>query len=214
MTPIIEVEQGSADWVKMRVAMVTGSRVADVMAKLKKKEGEAAVRANYRMELIVENLTGLAVDHYVSPAMEHGIEFEPLARAAYEMATGNEVDPGGFAIHPRIERFGSSPDGRIGTDGLLEIKCPTSDTHLGYLLAGTVPEEYQPQMMAEMACTGRKWVDFVSFDPRMPQHLQLFIRRFEWNDARIGEMEREVEKFLGEVNEMLAKIELASAAHV
>jgi len=189
--------------------MVTGSRMAAVMSKYKteaKKNDETAERANYKMEVVVSRLTGLAIDHYVSPAMVWGIEHEEEARAAYELNTGAMVEPAGFAIHPTIQYFGASPDGLLGSEGLLEIKCPESRTHLEYVTAGTVPSEYLWQMCAELACTERKWVDFVSFDPRMPKHLRLFVRRYNRDDAKIAQMEAEVVKFLGEVDAVIASL--------
>lgn len=205
--PIIEgLEQQTPEWLQMRIGMVTGSRVADAMAILKRKEGEAACRRNYRYEVVIETLTGRAVDTYVSPAMEWGIENEPVARAVYEIANDLEVESIGFAIHDAIPRFGASPDGLVGADGLLEIKCPTTAVHLDYLLGGAAPEEYHPQMLAEMACTNRQWVDFVSFDPRLPKKLQLFVRRFNRDVKRIAEMEQAVVKFLEEVDAMLLRL--------
>lgn len=193
----------------MRNGMVTGSRVADVCAKLK-KGGYAACRQNYLIEVAVSRLTGLAPDHFVTPAMQWGIDNEQFARAAYEMATDCMVESVGFAIHPRLDYFGASPDGLIGSDGVLELKCPNSDTHLGYILEGTLPVDYMPQMLAEMACADRQWCDFVSFDPRMPKNLQLFVRRFHRDEELIKAMEVEVAAFLLEVEVMLEKIEQAS----
>lgn len=207
--PMIEVEQQTPEWLQMRCGMVTASRVADVLAKRKTGTGELKCRADYRTEIICECLTGRSAEHYVTPAMEWGIETEPVARSAYEMRLDTEIKPGGFAIHDQIGRFGASPDGLIGDDGLVEIKCPTTATHIEYIIAGVIPEEYQPQMLAEMACTGRAWCDFVSFDPRLPKKLQLFIRRFPRDDKRIAAMEAEVLTFLEEV---IATIKLLEQA--
>lgn len=206
---ILECVQGSPEWLAARVGRVTGSRVCDVLAMLK-KGGESAARRNYRYEIATEILTGLSVEHYITKEMEWGIENELFARAAYEVKSGNSVDDVGFATHSRIERFGASPDGLIGDDGLLEIKCPTTPTHLDYILDGVVPEQYQPQMLAEMLCTGRKWCDFVSFDPRLPYNLQLFIRRFGFDEKRAGELEKAVETFLEEVDGMIALLNEAA----
>lgn len=206
---IQDLEQRTPEWYTMRNGMVTGSRVCDVVAKLK-KGGYAACRHNYLMEVAVSRLTGLAPDHFVTPAMQWGIDNEQFARAAYEMERDCMVEPVGFAMHPRIDWFGASPDGLVGKDGVLELKCPTSDTHLSYIMAGTVPEDYAPQMLAEMACTERTWCDFASFDPRMPQHLRLFVRRFQRDDKLIALMEQEVTQFLSEVDALLAEIEQAS----
>lgn len=207
---IVECEQGSAEWIQLRCGKVTASRMCDVLAKLKTKPNEeAAPRRNYRTEIVCERLTGRAEDHYVSFDMDWGTANEPLARAAYEIHFGVDVDSIGFATHSRIEGFGASPDGLIGADGLLEIKCPKTATHICYLLENVAPEEYQPQMMAEMACTGRQWVDFISFDPRLPKSMQMFAVRFHRDEKRIAEMEKEVEKFLGDVDTMIAKLEAA-----
>jgi putative phage-type endonuclease len=208
--PMIEgIEQQTPEWLQMRTGMVTASRVADVLAKRKTGTGELECRSKYRAEVICECLTGRSAEHYVTPAMEWGIENEALARAAYEMRLDVETEPGGFAIHDSIPRFGASPDGLIGSDGLLEIKCPTTAAHIGYMLAGVTPEAYQPQMLAEMACTGRRWCDFVSFDPRLPKKLQLFVRRFQRDDGRIAAMEADVLTFLEEV---IATIKLLEQA--
>ena len=203
---ILDVEQGSDEWLLERVGRVTGSRVADVLAKPKKKDGELACRLNYKWEIVIEMLTGLSAEHYVSPEMQCGIDTEPLARAAYEIANDVEVEKVGFAIHKGIPRFGASPDGLVGDDGLIEIKCPKSSTHLEYLRAGTPPENYCAQMAAEMACTGRKWCDFVSFDPRLPKPLQMFVYRFSRDENWISMMELEVVQFLKEVDEIVAEL--------
>jgi exodeoxyribonuclease (lambda-induced) len=203
--PIIDVEQQTADWVTMRVGMCTGSRVADVVTRLK-KGGYSAARGNYLMELVVSRLTGLTPDHFVNDAMRWGIEQEQYAVAAYEMEHDVMAEKIGFAMHSKIDWFGASPDRKLGNIGLMEVKCPTSGVHLGYLMEGVVPLEYQPQMLAEMACAEREWVDFVSFDPRMPKKLQLFVKRFHRDEALIKLMEQEVIQFLGEVDEQHQKI--------
>jgi putative phage-type endonuclease len=199
---LIEIQQGTAEWLQMRVGSVTASYMANVMEKLK-KGGETQARKNYKVELVCERITGLKYEHYVTPSMEWGIENEPLARAAYEVETGFEAKPGGIALHDRIKWLMASPDGLVGEDGLVEFKCPTTATHIEYIGAGVVPPEYHWQMLCQMACSGRKWCDFVSFEPRMPYALQLFIRRMERDDARIAEMEAEVEKFIGEIEDSI-----------
>lgn len=204
--PIVDVEQQSPDWLAMRVGAVTASRVADVMAKLVRKNGESAARANYKAELVCERLTGLTYDHFTTAAMQWGIDNEPLAKAAYEIETGLEINPAGLAMHRSIKWLMASPDGLVGEDGLVECKCPTTATHIDYIMQGVVPAEYQPQMLCQMACTERKYCDFVSFDPRLPKKLQLFVRRFERDNARITAMEAEIEKFLSEVDEQIAKL--------
>lgn len=199
---LIEVQQGSAEWLTMRCGAVTASRMADVLAKLK-KGGDSQARKNYKAELVCERLTNRAYEHYVTPAMEWGIENEKLAKAAYEAETGVEVRPGGLAVHPSIKWLMASPDGYIGEDGLVECKCPTTATHVEWIAAGVVPAEYHPQMLCQMACSEKQFVDFISFDPRLPYALQLFIRRMERDDARIAEMEAEVEKFIGEIEDSI-----------
>lgn len=207
--PLIDVEQQSEDWLKMRVGMCTASRVCDVVKKLKRASGSrqagdpAATRDEYLMEVVCERLTGRAADHFVTQWMEQGIENEPFARAAYEIATDCEVQPGGFAIHPDEERFkgwfGASPDGLVGTDGLVEIKCLKSENHLEIVSNGVVPAEFLDQMYAEMSCAERQWGDFISFDPRMPKDLQLFIARLPRNEEKILVIEAEVQLFLEDV---------------
>jgi hypothetical protein len=195
-------EQGSPEWLRARCGIPTASRSNDVIASLK-RGGEAAARANYRSELIVEILTGQPFPRYVTQEMQWGLEQEPFARAAYEMLRDVLVETCGFVLHPDVARFGASPDGLVDEDGLIQIKCPTTSTHIEWLRNGTVPTEHCFQMLAEMACTGREWCDFVSFDPRLPEHLQLFVRRFERNDELIEKLLTEVEHFNAEIDQVL-----------
>lgn len=201
----VPVVQGSAEWLQERSGRITASRIADVLATLK-RGGESAAREAYRMELAVERLTGRATEHFVSRDMEWGTENEPLARGAYETETGESVDVTGFYLHPRMEFSGASPDGLVGADGLVEIKCPKTTTHLRWMLNGIVPLEHEPQILWQLACTGRQWCDFVSFDPRLPAHLQLFIRRMQRDNDRILEIELAVEHFHAEVEELLGRL--------
>lgn len=201
--------QGSAEWLKNRVGMITGSRIDDVMAVLKRKEGESAARRNYRMELIVERLTGQASEHYVSEAMEHGSEWESVARAEVEIEHDASVSPVGFVRHPTIEYSGSSPDGLLtmfGVRACLEIKAPTSAKHLDWRIAGIVPEEHRNQMQWHMACTGYDWCLFASYDPRLPEDLQLFTKAERRDNQRIAELEAGVIQFEAEIQDYLAKI--------
>ena len=201
--------QGSADWFAARIGKVTASRLSDVMATI--KSGEAAARANYRAELVAERLTGVQAESYTSPDMERGTEMEPFARAAYEAHRLVMVDQVGFIDHPTIPFTGASPDGLVGDNGLLEIKVPKTATHIGYLTAGVVPSKYQPQMLWQMACTGREWCDFVSYEPRLSGNLALFVVRFMRDDTRIKEMEAEVSKFLNEVEQTIEKLKKIAA---
>lgn len=204
--PIVEVEQGSAEWLAMRIGAVTASRMSDVMARLKTKNSEASVRQNYKSEIVCERLTGLACEHYVTDEMQWGIDNEPLAKAAYEIQVGSDISSGGLAMHPSIKWLMASPDGLVGDDGLVECKCPKTATHKDYILAGEVPPEYHWQILCQLACSERKYCDFISFDPRMPKELQLFVRRFERDNERIKQMEAEIVKFLAEVDEQIARL--------
>ena len=187
-------EQRTDEWFAARLGFCTASRVSDALA----KEG-SATRENYLWQLVAERLTGLQQESFTNAAMQRGTEMEPIARAAYEAHTGVFVDLCGFVQHPEIKWFGASPDGTIGEDGLIEIKCPNTATHLQYMKAGKPPAKYRYQMMAQMACTGAKWVDFVSFDDRLPIQKQLFIVRFEPKPSEMEEMLEGVQKFLAEV---------------
>jgi putative phage-type endonuclease len=159
---------------------------------------ETAARRNYLIQLVTERLTGQQQESFSSAAMQRGTDLEPVARMAYE-ATNGFVDKAGFYKHQSIEWFGASPDGLAGDDGLVEIKCPNSTTHVDYILEGKVPTKYKRQMLAQLACTGRKWCDFVSFDDRLPEHLQLFVVRFEPKPEEIDKLQEGVIKFLNDV---------------
>lgn len=197
------IEQGTTEWHLLRLGKVTASRITDVLSK--GKSGESAGRKNYRMELVVQRLTGLPGESFTSAAMEHGVLTEPKARFAYEAEKQQFVEQVAFVDHPSIEWFGCSPDGLVN-DGLIEIKCPNSITHIEYLTDQKPPAKYIPQMQCQMAVTGRQWCDFVSFDPRLPDDLQLFVVRLERDQEYIEAMEAEVKKFLSEVDEMFTKL--------
>lgn len=199
---MINIIQGSEEWHALRCGRVTASRVADVVAKT--KSGWGASRANYAAELIAERLTGEPAERFTNAAMQWGTDHEPDARAAYEFFRDAAVVEIGFVDHPSIAMTGASPDGLVGEDGLVEIKCPNTATHLDTLLSQTVPAKYVTQMLWQMACTGRKWCDFVSFDPRLPESMSMFVKRVERDDKRIAELEAEVAAFLEEIS---AKIE-------
>lgn len=188
--------QRTPEWFAQRLGHCTASRVNDALATI--KTGEAASRRNYRLQLVAERLTGLQEESFTSPAMIRGTEVEPIARAAYEAKHGF-VDEAGFVLHPTIKWFGASPDGLVGKEGLIEIKCPNTTSHLEYLTSGKVPNQYKNQMMSQMACTGRKWCDFVSFDNRLPQNLELFVVRFEPSESEINSMLEKIQEFLDEV---------------
>lgn len=193
-----DLVQGSQEWFEARLGKVTASKVSDVIAKT--KTGWSASRANYMAQLIAERLTGQAQESYSNAAMQWGTENEPLARAAYEFRTDATVTPAWFIDHPSIAMCGASPDGLIGDVGLVEIKCPNTATHIETLTGRSIPDKYKVQMLWQMACTGAQWCDFVSFDPRLPETMRLFVSRLHRDDKRIGELETEIRAFLSEVD--------------
>ena len=197
------MEQRTEEWFSARLGKVTASRVADVLAKI--KSGESASRKNYKMELVVQRLTGKAGESFTNAAMEWGTEQEPFARMAYEAHTGTFVKEEGFVDHPTIEGFGCSPDGIVG-EGLIEIKAPNTANHIETVLEKKAPSKYIPQMQCQMAVTGAKWCDFVSFDPRVPEDLQLFVVRVERDQEYIDSMEVEVKQFLSEVLDLFNQL--------
>ena len=201
---IEKVEQGTPEWFAARLGNVTASRVADVIAKT--KSGYSASRENYMAQLICERMTNTVAESYTNAAMQWGTETEPLARAAYESLADVLVDEVGYVQHPRIERAGASPDGLIGLFGLLEIKCPNTATHIDTLITEQVPTKYITQMQWQMVCTGRAWCDFVSFDPRLPNGLQVFVKRVEFDTEYAATLEIEVVKFLAELDTKISKL--------
>lgn len=199
-----EIEQGSPEWFAARLGKVTASRVADVIAKT--KTGWSASRTNYAAELVAERLTGASAEKFSNAAMAWGTEKEPDARAAYEFYSDATVDLVGFVSHPTIRDAGASPDGRVGAEGLVEIKCPNTTTHIETLLGGSVPSKYITQMQWQMACEGRQWCDFVSYDPRLPESMALFVRRVPRDQAMIEALEKDVSAFLREIDETVAQL--------
>jgi putative phage-type endonuclease len=199
------MEQRTEAWYQQRMGKVTASRVADIVAKT--KSSYSASRANYMAELICERLTGVKGDSFQNAAMQWGVTTEPQARAAYEASIGVLVTEIGFIPHFAIDASGASPDGFVGEHGLIEIKCPKTATHIETLLTGTVPAKYIIQMQWQMACTGRAWCDFVSYDPRLPESMQLFVKRVESEPDMIAYLEKEVLIFLEEMDEQISKLE-------
>lgn len=207
---VIDFPQGSPEWLQARAGLVTASRMCDVIAKI--KSGEAAARRDYRAQIVAEVLTGTPQEStYINAEMQWGLDQEPLAVGAYEMKTDCLVDEVGLVMHPTIDRAAASPDRLVGEDGLLEVKCPKTATHLNYLLDDRVPSNYEPQMAWQLACTGRKWCDFVSFDPRLPEKMRLFRKRLYRDDKRIAELEREVLAFLADVDRALETLRMFAA---
>lgn len=225
-------EQRSAMWHAERAGSATGSRFADCVA-FKKDGKETAARRDYRLQCVVERLTGIPKSSFSTKPMERGQELEPEARTRYEMATNNDVELIGFVNHPEIEWCGVSVDGLVDEDGTIEIKCPNPETHMATLMlrsealakvllgeaqatpAVLVPEEHMPQIQGGLWVTGRKWCDFISYDPRFPKHLQLYIERVYRDEAYIAKLEAGVRKFLEEVEEavtMILGVDAASAA--
>lgn len=200
--------QRTEAWFAARVGHVTASRVADIVART--RTGPAAARANYAAELIVERLTGEPAETFVSSAMQWGVDTEPLARAAYSFHADADVVETGFVLHPRVPLSGASPDGLVDTEGLVEIKCPNTATHIETLLGAPIADRHIVQIQWQLACTGRAWCDFVSFDPRLPELMRLFVVRVPRDPVRIGRLELEVEIFLNEIEERLSSV----AAHV
>lgn len=193
---LIAAEQRTPEWYKARLGIATASRFGDIMART--RSGYGAQRKNYMAELVIEILTGNPTERFTSSAMEWGTENEPVARLAYSLQTGNNVEETGFWLDDGMGA-GASPDGLIGEDGLLEIKCPNTATHLETLAKRELPYQYKAQVQGQMWITGRKWCDFVSYEPRLPENAQMIIIRVERDDRYIAELEKEVSDFMVEV---------------
>lgn len=198
------IVQGSQEWFAQRVGKLTASRMADVLSTT--KSGPSASRKNYLAQLVAERMTGQPAESFSNAAMAWGTEHEPLARAEYEILTDYSVEQVSFVDHPDIEWCGASPDGLVLDGGLVEIKCPNTATHIEYLLAGKPPVKYQPQMLLQLACTGREWCDFVSYDPRMPEEHRLFVARFKPKRDEILAVEQAAIEFLAEVEQTIQKL--------
>ena len=204
------IEQRTEEWFQQRLGKVTASRISDVIAKT--KTGVSTSRQNYLIQLVSERLTGKKGDSFVNQAMLDGIERESAARALYMLNRDVSVTEVGFFDHPVIKNSGASPDGAVNAEedgkyaGLIEIKCPIETTHTNTLMSKSVPSKYIPQMQWQLACTGAKWVDFVSYNPNFPEELQLFVASADRDDTYIGELEAEVIKFLDEVEQTILKL--------
>lgn len=197
--------QGTAQWFADRTGCLTGSRMAAAMSRLK-NGADSAERRALKIEVLAERLTGDVVPHFVTPAMQHGIDTEPAARAAYELATDSIVAECPFIPHPTIEYFGASPDGRIDARIGVEFKCPTTAKYLAWRLAGVVPDEHKPQMIAQCVCAGFDSVDFVAFDPRMPAHLRMLVLRYTPTQDERDAVEAAAREFLAEVAAMFDQL--------
>ena len=206
------MDQRTDEWYQARLSKVTASRMSDVLAKT--KTGYSISRQNYLVQLVTERLTGQKADSFfMNQAMQDGVDREPIARKLYEVLNDVIVTEVGFFDHPTIAMSGASPDGAVNSkeegkyDGLIEIKCPIETTHTNTLMSKSVPSKYIPQMQWQLACTGAKWVDFVSYNPNFPEELQLFVARVDRDDTYIAELlEPEVIKFLDEVDQTILKL--------
>lgn len=208
----IKVEQLSPDWLMARVGSLGASRVHDAVAKT--RNGWAASRAKLVADLVCERLTGNPSANFVSPAMDWGIEKEAEAKRAYAFIADCDVKSVGMFRHHRLNWTHASPDGVIAEDGLVEIKCPTTPTHLAYLLGTPVDEKYVKQMQWQMACTGASWCDFVSFDPRFPVDFAIKHQRVERDDKAIAELEEQIEEFLSEVDEKIKQLQSTTGGDI
>jgi putative phage-type endonuclease len=199
------LEQRSPEWFAERLGKVTASRIGDILATIRNGSW-AASRKHYAAQLVTERLTNKPPEPFTNEFIEWGIEQEVPAKEAYIKRTGSRVEDVGMVLHPRIASAGASPDGLVGEDGLIEIKCPTTATHIETILGGELNEKYRLQMMWQMACTGRQWCDYVSFDPRLPDDMSLFIQRVDRDEEEIAYIEEHVERFLVEVEETVKKL--------
>lgn len=198
------VLQGTPEWFEQRRGKVTASRIADLMAKT--KSGYSTSRQNYLMQLLCERLTGKIEESYKSAAMQRGNDLEAEARNWYQLETGESVKEVSFIDHPEINFAGASPDGLVGAEGLIEIKCPNTATHIETLRKKEPIDRYYKQMQWQMAVTGRKWCDFVSFDNRLPDNLAYFCKRIPRDETVIQEIEQEVQAFLLELDVTMAEL--------
>jgi hypothetical protein len=198
--------QGTPEWEARRLGKLTASRFHEAIAKL--KDGNpGASRKNYRTDLVVQRLRQTPLPQsWVTPAMQWGLDTEPLARAAYAFYRDVEVVETGFIDHPTINMAGCSPDGLVGDDGLVEVKCPDTSQHVEALLGGPIKHSYMIQMHWQLACTGCQWCDWVSFDPRLEESLQFFVKRITRDNEVIAELEREARKFLAEVDAVVERL--------
>ena len=192
------MDQLTEEWFNARLGKVTASKVFEIMSKT--KTGYGAGRKKYLADLICQRITGKREESYTNASMKRGTDLEPVARFAYEVATGNYVTEVGLIDHQTISGFAASPDGLVGDDGLIEIKCPNTATHLDFLESGIPDGKYQWQMLCQMACAKRNWCDFVSYDDRTGAGLDIKIVRFHRDDTRIAAMEQEVSLFLDELD--------------
>ncbi|ADJ21951.1 phage-type endonuclease [Hyphomicrobium denitrificans ATCC 51888] len=201
---VIDCEQNSAEWLAARCGNLGASSIADMVAKT--RTGWGASRFNLAARIVCERLTGTPQESYTNAAMQWGHDTEPQARAMYEFMRDVAVQQVGLVLHPSINKSHASPDGLVGDAGLIEIKCPNTATHIETLLSEDVEGKYIKQMQWQMACCGRAWCDFVSFDPRLPAEMQMFVQRVPRDDDFIAELEREARLFLAEIDKTIATL--------
>jgi putative phage-type endonuclease len=199
------IEQGSEAWKLLKVGKVSASRMAELLAKTK-TGAFAASRAKYMAQLLCERMTGEPTEFFTSQAMQRGTEIEPVARAAYEAENLTSVEQVAWVEHPTIPMAGCSPDGFVGEHGLVEIKCKEIHNHLDSILNDRIDPDHQAQMMWQMCVTGRQWCDYVCFDDRAPEGLQLFVKRLHRDEEKIKQMEDEVRTFLKDLENMIQKL--------
>lgn len=198
------MDQRTAEWFAARLGKATASRIADIVART--KTGWGASRANYAAQLVAERLTGTPADSFTNGAMQWGIDTEAEARQAYCFRQDVDAKEVGFVDHPTIAMSGASPDGLIGEDGLLELKCPNTSTHIATLLGQSAPSKYIHQIEWQLACTERQWCDFASYDPRLPESMRLFVVRVARDPELIAQLEKDVTDFLAEVDATVAEL--------
>lgn len=203
--PRLEAMPNTPEWVAARRGCLTASRMKHALDILKSGKS-GAERQRYLMELVAERMTGFAVDHFVTDAMQHGLDNEAPAVKAYEIQTGIKCALAGFYLHDTIDFFGASPDRLVGSDGLVEFKCPSTTKYIGWLRDGEVPEEHLPQILAQLAVTRRQWCDFVAYDPRVVLGPKLFIKRYTQTTAELAAVEAGAKKFLDEVDALFMAV--------
>jgi putative phage-type endonuclease len=196
------MEQRSEAWFKARLGKVTASKIHDIM--IKTKTGESTYKTKYRLQLVTERLTGKVVPVFMNNAMAHGVEYEDEAKLEYanrnKLLVGTDLTDVGMIDHPSIDWSGASPDGMVGNEGLIEIKCPQPITHTTTIETGEINKRYIHQMQWQMSCTGRQWCDFVSYHPDFPDDLKLFVKRVPRDNELIARLEEAVSTFVQEVD--------------
>lgn len=194
-----QLNQGSEEWLQARIGKCTGSRFNDACS-FTRAGSETAARRNYKYQIIAERLTNEQQDFYTNRAMDWGTDTEDSARLAYEFKTGHDVKQVGMLVHPELPDVGFSPDGLVGDDGAIEIKCPETSTHIQTLTSGKIPYKYLEQVLGVMWVTGRKWCDFISYDPRLPEDLQMIVIRLNRDEQQIEQLDSDIRTFLIEVD--------------